>query len=476
MSSSIVKKKLLNGVLWNTIEKIVVKGTSFFIGIVLARLLSPEDYGLLGMLAIFISLSQIFIESGFARALIQKKDCNDVDYSTVFYTNIVISIFVYIVMFCFAPLVSKFYEEPILKDLLRVISVNVILGSFNIVQRAKLMANVDFKSLAKINFWGTFFGGIVGIGLAYWGFGVWALVAQTISSTIIMMFLFPLFSNWKPIWIFSFKSFKTLFGFGSKLLATGVVSVIFNNISTLAIGKYYNSAQLGYYTRAVQFSTFISTILYEVIGTVTFPVLSQLQEQEEQMVAVYKRALYYTFFVTAPIMVLLTLLAKPLIVVLLTEKWLPAVVLLQILCIARLFTPLSAINMNILNAIGRSDLFMKVDFIKLPMQLIILLITIPMGLKAIVIGELVGTAISFFINAYYPGRLYGYGAIKQILDWRKIIVAVVIMTIPVLLILQNISNLWLQLIIGSLSGILTYLFVCLILGVINKTILKELKK
>lgn len=476
MSGSSAKSKLINGVVWNTLEKILVKGASFIIGIVLARLLAPKDYGLLGMLAVFISISQVFIESGFAKALIQKKDCNDVDYSTAFFTNIIISILVYMVMFVIAPLVARFYEEPLLKDLLRVLSINFVLGSLNIVQRANLMVKVDFKSLAKINFWGTLFGGIIGIIMAYSGFGVWALVAQTIGSTLIMLLLFPIYSKWHPLWIFSKDSFKALFGFGSKLLASGVVSVVFNNISTIAIGKYYNSTQLGYYTRATQFSTFFSNVLYEVIGTVTFPVLSQLQDEEERMVALYKKSLFYTFFVTAPIMVMVALLAKPLVLVLLTDKWLPCVVLLQILCLARLFTPLSAINMNILNAIGRSDLFMKVDFIKVPLLLIILLITIPMGVKAIVIGDLIGTGICFFINAYYPGKLFGYGAMMQLKDWIKIMLAVLFMTIVIILILFLFHNAWIQLLLGGLCGIIVYLFSSYMLGVIDKNTIRDLRK
>ena len=474
MAGTSTKSKLISGVVWNTLEKVLVKGASFVIGVILARLLAPDDYGLLGMLAVFISISQVFIESGFAKALIQKKDCNDVDYSTAFYANIIISILVYWVMFGIAPLVAKFYEEPLLKDLLRVLSINFVIGSINIVQRANLMAKVDFKSLAKINFWGTLFGGLVGILMAYGDLGVWALVGQTIGSTLIMLFLFPIYSKWHPIWVFSKDSFKALFGFGSKLLATGVVSVIFNNISTVAIGKYYNSAQLGFYTRATQFSTFFSNVLYEVIGTVTFPVLSQLQDEEARMVALYKKSLFYTFLVTAPIMVMVTLLAKPLILVLLTDKWLPSVVLLQYLCLARLFTPLSAINMNILNAIGRSDLFMKVDFIKIPLLLIILVITIPMGVEAIVIGDLIGTGICFFINAYYPGKLFGYGAIEQLKDWYRIIIAVLIMTISVVAIVLWMSNPWLQLCIGGLCGVLVYLLSCYMLGVVDKNTVKEL--
>lgn len=475
--NSNIRKKTLSAVLWNTIEKFLVKGSSFFISIILARLLSPADYGLIGMLAIFIALSQVFIESGFAKALIQKQDCTDVDYSTAFYSNLGLSLFVYVLLFVTAPWVAFFYEEPQLCRILRILSINFVIGSFNIVQRAKLMARMDFKSLAKINFVGVVGGGICGIIMAYTGWGVWSLVGQAITNTLVMLFLFPHYSNWKPIWIFSFDSFKRLFGFGSKLLITGSVATIVNNISTIAIGKAYKSDQLGYYTRATQFSEMIAYTVNDILGTVTFPVLSELQDEKDRLVAVYRKSLYYTAFIIFPVMILMALLARPLVLVLLTEKWLPCVLLLQILCIARMFTPLSAINMNVLNAIGRSDLFMKVDLCKIPILLISLAITIPISVTAIVIGNLITTVICFFINAYYPGKLFGYGAWEQIKDYKKIFLAVVIMTVLVVISICIFKNIWFQLLAGTFLGGTGYIVSFFLLKIIPvqeiKTIFKR---
>ena len=474
MSSS-VRSQLVHGVLWNFVEKVLMKIMTFSIGIILARLLSPSDYGLIGMLAIFVAVSSAFIEGGFAKALIQRQNCNDLDYSTAFVSNLSMSILIYALLYVSAPLIASFYNEPLLVDITRVLSLNFILGSFNIVQRAKLMAAVDFKSLAKINVVSTIVGGFVGIGMAYMDYGVWALVGQTIGSTLILTILFPLFSKWSPSVQFSKESFKHLFGFGSKLMITSVYAVIFNNISTLCIGKFFKSHQLGFYTRATQFSEMISFTVNDVLGTVTFPVLSSLQDEKERLILVYKKALLYTAFVIFPIMILFMLLARPLIIILLTEKWMPCVVLTQWLFLARMFTPLSALNMNILNAVGRSDLYMKLDFAKAPLTIISLAITVPLGVKAIVIGNFVCSFLCFFINAYLPGKMFGYGGFQQLKDWRGILSSLIIMAIVVYVFLSLVDNLWLQLLGGSILGVVVYILCCLFMGIIDDEMLKLLK-
>ena len=470
-----VRSKLLHGVAWNFIEKVLIRGVSFFIGVILARLLSPSDYGLIGMLAVFISISNVFIEGGLAKALIQRQNCQDIDFSTAFFANVCMSIGIYVVMFVSAPWIADFYNEPILIDLTRILSLNFVIGSFNIVQRAKMMAEVDFKSLAQINVLSTIISGIVGISMAYNGCGVWSLVGQTLSSSIVLIILFPIYSKWKPSFAFSLDSFRNLFGFGSKLMVTGVYSVVLNNISTICIGKYYSSKQLGFFTRASQFSQLISTTSYDVIGNVTFPVLSELQNDNARLVEVYRKSLLFTTMIITPIMVLTALLARPLIIVLLTEKWLPCVALMQWLCLARIFTPLSAINMNILNAVGRSDLFMKLDFSKLPLILITLAITIPISIEAIVIGDFVNTFFCFFINAYLPGRMFGYGAWQQLKDWRYIILSIIIMTSVVSLFLYFVTNVLLQLFIGGIVGMLSYVVCCFFFNLINDDLLIRIK-
>lgn len=470
-----VRKQLAHGVLWNFIEKILMEGVQFVIGIILARLLLPSDFGLIGMLAIFIAISNVFIDGGFAKALIQKKECTDIDYSTAFVSNIVVSLIIYVILFVSAPWIALFYHEPILIDLMRILALNFILGSFNIVQRARLMSVVDFKSLAKIKVSSVIIGGIVGVGMAYAGFGVWSLVGQTISATLLQIVIFPIFSKWKPSLSFSKDSFHSLFGYGSKLMITGVYSVILNNISTIAIGRAYRSSQLGFYTRASQFSQLIAFTVSDVLGTVTFPVLSQLQDDREHMVTVYRKSLFFTAMIIFPIMILCTILARPIIIVLLTEKWLPCVVLMQWLFLARMFTPLSSINMNILNAVGRSDLFMKLDFSKAPLIILCLVITIPLGVKAVCIGSFVTSFICFFINAYLPGKILGYGAWEQIKDWKFIFLSLAVMTMVVLAIMYCINNIWMQLIIGGLLGAASYLGCCYLFGVIDDEMIQIIK-
>lgn len=470
-----IKKQLLKGTLWNVIEKITVKSASFVISIILARLLTPEDYGIIGMLLFFIMLSNIFIESGFVKALIQKKDRNEVDFSTVFYFNLLISVLLYLALYVSAPFVSDFYNESRLTDLLRILSLNIIIGSINIVQRAKLMIDMDFKSLAKINFAGTMVGGAAGIAMAYCNYGVWSLVGQNIFTTLIMTVAFFKYTRWYPKLCFSVHSFRILFKFGSKLLIAGSLASIFNNISTVIIGKVYKSGQLGLYTRANQFTEMIAWTINDVMGNVTFPVLSQLQDDRDKLVDVYRKSLFYTSLITFPIMILLAIVAKPLIIVLLTEKWVDCVPLLQILCFARMLTPLSAINMNVLNAIGRSDLFMKVDLIKIPLDLILLIIAIPFGVKAIVISNLISTVVSFFINTYYPGKLLGYGAMQQIKEYKKLILSLIVMSVLVLISQTLTGNVYIQLIAGSIVGIVSYFYMSLLFGLIDKNVINKIK-
>lgn len=470
-----VRSKLLHGVAWNFTEKILVKAVSFVISIILARLLAPSDYGLTGMLAVFLSVSSVFIEGGLAKALIQRQDCQDIDYSTAFVTNVSMSLVIYVVLFFAAPLIADFYDEPLFVSLTRAMALTIVLGSFNIVQRAKLMANVDFKSLAQINVLSIIVTGAIGITMAYLGYGVWALVGQAIGSTLFLIFIFPFYSKWKPSLRFSKESFSRLFGFGSKLMITGVYSVIFNNIATICIGKAYKSQLLGYYTRASQFPDLISFTVNDVLGTVTFPVLSELQNDKDRLVAVYRKSLLATALVIFPVMVLCALLAYPLVLILLTEKWVPCVVLMQWLCLARIFTPLSALNMNILNAVGRSDLFMKLDFSKAPLTIIILAITIPISVEAIVIGSFVDSFLCFFINAYLPGRMFGYGAWQQLKDWKYIILSILLMSVAVYLFMLVVQNVWLQLFIGGTIGIVVYSACCYFFKVIDDDMLRLLK-
>jgi len=462
-----VRSQIVHGVFWNALEKFSLQGVTFVISVVLARLLSPSDFGLIGMLGVFMAVTGAFVSSGLGSALVQKHNCTAIDYSTVFTVNVVVSCIACAILFFAAPYISDFYHEPILVPITRVLGINVVLGALNMVHRSQLTIRVDFKSLAKINVISTIISGTIGIAMAYSGFGVWSLVGQYLAGTICGIVLCPIYSKWKPSIRFSMDSFRQLFGYGSKLLVTGIYSVVINNISTLFIGRTYTSADLGFYTKANQTPSTISGFIYGVLGSVTFPVMSEVKEDKDRMLRLYKKALFTTAMFVFPLMMLFCMLSKPFIVIVFTEKWLPCLVMMQLYCFARMFTPLSALNISVLNASGRSDLFMWMDLSKAPLILGALAITIPISVEAIVWGNTIVTVICFFINSYLPGRLFGYGALAQLWDWRHIILSVLLMCGVVYLFCLMVENDWLQLFCGGAIGLLSYAVFCHIFKVID---------
>ena len=468
-----LKSKAAKGMAWNAIDRIAVQGINFFIGVVLARLLMPSDYGLIGMLAVFFAISQLFVESGFSNALIQKLDRTETDYSTIFYFNIIISLTFYLILFFTAPLIAQFYNAPELTLLTRVLSLNIPISSLAIVQQARLRIKLDFKTPALISLFSVFISGSLGVYLAYRGFGVWALVFQGLSASVVKTLFLFYFNKWMPQFVFSFASLKRLFNFSSRLLVAGFVSTIVNNLYSLLIGKIFTPQDLGFYTRAKQFPELLSNTISSVLQGVTYPILASLQNDTARMTSVYGRLMRMTVFVVMPFLTLFALLAEPFIRLVLTEKWMPIVPLIQWLCFARMITPISSLNLSILNAIGRSDLFLKVDISKLPMTVAALLITVPFGLKAVVIGHFVTSFIAFFMNAYYPGKMFKLGAIRQIREMMSVIFATLIMSVCVFGITQHISSDFFKLLAGITVGITVYLFSAYLMNIEE---LNEVKK
>lgn len=453
-----VRQKTKIGMIWNVLEKFLVQSISFVLNIFLARLLTPKDYGTIGMLTIFLSFSNVFIDSGFSRALIQKQDRSETDYSTSLIFNFVVGLVIYTILFFASPVIAYFYKTPELVSLQRVFFIIVILNSLVVVQNAKLQADIDFKSIAIINSITSFSSGIFGIIAAYNGLGPWALVIQSLSKAFISVLCFWIRARWFPKTGFSFESFKTLFGFGSKLLASGFLSITITNIENLFIGKKYSSESLGYYTRAQQFPELTSGTLASVLNNATFPLMSSLQSDKENLRSTFQKLIRITAMLVFPLMIGIALLSKPIILVLLGEKWSFSSELLFWLALSYIFTPLSILNMNILNAIGRSDLFLKVDLIKTPIIIMALAITFPISIKAVVIGKVVCAFIYYYINAFMIGRMYSFGAFKQLACSWKYIVSSVIMAICVILTDKLIlSNFW-SLIIGIGVGIIVYAF------------------
>lgn len=470
MHKTSLKSTATKGIIWSAVDKFAVQFGQFFASILLARILVPEDFGLIGMLAIFIALSQIFIESGLGLGLIQRQDSTDIDFSTVFVFNLGVSSFFYLLLFLAAPFISTFFNQPQLTNLIRVLGLNLFIIALAIVQRTKLTIAIDFKSIAKSNVIGMIVGGVFGVIAATGGYGVWSLVLQTLLGSLATSVSLWIFSNWSPSIAFSKKSFKSLFGYGSKLLIAGLYAQILNNVYNICLGKFYPTASLGYYTKARSFADLSAGTVVSVIHQATFPILSSVQDDREKLVSIYSRLIRMSAFFIIPLMTLIALLAKPIVILLLTEKWVSLIPLLQWMVFARVFYPMSALNMNLLNAIGRSDLFLKVDLSKLPLTILAMIITIPLGVKAMIIGHVVTSAIAFLINAYLPGKFYGYGSIQQLKDMLPFFVATIGMAILVFILSSFIDDLVLQLFLGSFLGLVTYLFICWLLK------LKELEE
>ncbi len=465
MNSHNIKQKAIKGTLWSAIDKFAYHGVSFVISIFLARLLMPSDYGLIGMLSIFIAFSNVFIVSGLGMGLIQKTDRTDVDFSTVFLFNLAVSILFYIALYVSAPIIAKFYEIPQLVILTRVLSLNIIIGSFAIVQHTILIIDINFKSLAKINLITILIGGTVSIYLAFKGFGVWTLVIKQLLESVVSIIMFWSLSNWRPTFVFSKKSFKKLFGFSSKILAANLYGTALVEVNNIVIGKVYSSSDLGYYNRARGLAELTAGTVSGILNQVTYPILASLQNDKEKMVSVFRRLIMMSAFIIFPSITLLSLIVDPFIRLFLTEKWIPAIVLAQWYAFARIFYPIGVINLNILNAVGRSDLFLKTDLSKLPFVLIALIITIPLGVKAIIIGHVIVSFISFFINSFMPGKMFNYGGLDQLKDMLPLIFATLIMALFVYLSMYFIDSLLLKMIAGVITGVAVYWIVVNLLKV-----------
>jgi len=404
-----LKQKTFKGVIWSAIERFSTQGAQFLFGILLARLLTPNDYGMIAMLTIFMAISQTFIDSGFGNALIRKTDRNESDKATVFFFNMFMAVACCGIMFLAAPLVAKFYNMPELSNILRVLAINLIIQASGYIQRLNLTIDLNFKVLAKISFFGAVFGGIAGLLCAYNGMGVWSLVVQQMGTTASRVILFWILVRWRPKCFFSKKSFKSMFGFGSKLLISGLINTLYSNIYSLIIGKFFAAATLGNYSRASHFANFPSSNITGIFQRVTYPVLSKIQDDPVKLRKGYLKFLNMATLIIFPMMIGLSALAKPFILLILSEKWVNAILILQIICIAQMWYPVHAINLNILQVLGRSDLFLKLEIIKKVIGITILCVTLPYGIIAMCFGQWVSTSFGLVVNTYYSGKLLDAG-------------------------------------------------------------------
>lgn len=416
MSEESLKNKTVKGVAWSGLDNVTQMGVTFLVSIVLARLLSPDDYGLLGIIAIFTAICDTLINGGFTSALIRKNDPSDDDYNTVFIANLLMSLLLYTTIFFCSPLIADFFNREELVVLTRVASLGMVIGALAIVQRTRLTKRIDFKSQMKITMIASVISGLIGIVMAMTGFGVWSLVAQQLSSRLLKTILLWFVNKWMPKLRFSMKSFHELFGFGWKMMLSGILDTVWKELYQVVVGKFYSPATLGQYTRSKHFSTLFSSNLTKVIQRVTYPVLSNIQDDKPRMIAAYKRIIKTTMFITAISMFFLGAISEPLLYCLIGPKWHDAAVYLPLICISGSTYPLHAINLNMLQVQGRSDLFLGLEVIKKIIALGPLFIGAFIGIIPMLYASIVTSIIAYFLNSYYSGKFLGYSSWMQIKD------------------------------------------------------------
>lgn len=459
MSESL-KNKTVKGVSWSFIDNLASSGISFLVGLVLARLLTPSEYGIMAIITIFIAVSNSIVDSGFSNALIRKTDAKRVDYNTVFIFNLIVSAVLYVVLFFLAPAISVFFREPLLVDVMRVIGWVLLINALAIIPRTLFVKDVNFKTQTKVSLIASVSSGVIGIGMAFSGMGVWSLVGQQLSRQLLNTLFLWVYCKWRPVWEFSVQSFKELFGFGSKLLLSGLLDTVFKEIYSLVIGRCYTAAQLGQYTRASQFNQIFSSNLTSVIQRVSYPVLSSIQDEPERLREAYRKVIKSTMLITFACMLGLAAVAKPLIILLIGEKWLPAVGFLQIICFSGMLYPLHAINLNILQVKGRSDLFLRLEVIKKIIAVGPLLLGVFFSIEYMLWGSVCTSLIAYFLNSYYSANLINYPTRDQVKDilptFGVSFVTATAMWSLTLLPLSNWLLLPLQCLLGIVLAILIY--------------------
>lgn len=451
-----IKEKTINGVIWSAIERFSVQIIQFIVQIIIARLLLPSDYGLIGMLAIFMALAQTFTDGGLSNALIQKKDRNETDYSTVFYFNIVIGIFLALIFFLCSGIIAEFYLMPKLKLVIQVMSVNLIILAFQVIQKTILTIKIDFKTQAKASLISVIIGGLIGIAMAYKGFGVWALVAQFTIINLFQTSLFWYLEKWRPKLIFSKSSFTRLFGFGSKILLANLIHTIYLNLYTLVIGKRFSATNLGYYTRAEQFAQFPSSNITGILWRVTYPIMSSIQDENQRLKQVLRQYLRLSAFIVFPLMIGLAAIAEPFIILILTEKWKGIVPILQILSIYYMLYPLNAIHQNLMQVKGRSDLFLRLEIIKKIIGIALLFISLPFGIYVLCSSLIIYAIINFALNTYYGSKLINLDIPTQLKDIARVLLASAFMGAIVYLVNYIDVSYLLKLVLGVIIGGVSY--------------------
>lgn len=471
MSREIDKKQVFSSLIWKLMERGGTQSIQFIVQIILARLLLPEDFGTIAIVLVFISLAQVFVQSGFNTALIQKKDADEVDFSSVFYLSLAVAGALYVLIYFMTPFVANFYGDQLLVAVLRVLSLTLFFGALNSIQNAYIAKNMMFKKLFFSSLGAMMVSGIFGIVAAVTGLGVWALVIQQLVNQLSISIILWFTVKWRPQLLFSFSRIKILFSFGSKLLASSLLNALYVDLRTLIIGLIYSPAMLGYYNRGQQFPKIIVTNIDGSLQSVMFPALSAHQNNRPRLRNVMRRAIASSSFLVIPMMVGLALVAEPLVEIVLTDKWLPSVPFLRIFCLSYILKPVHSANLQAINALGRSDIYLKLEITKKVIGIIILAVTIPQGVYAIAIGMAINELLAPFIIAYPNKTLLDYSYKEQFYDILPSLVISLIMGVAVYSVSYFDLLAWQTLITQIIVGVSVYVGLAKLLKVESFTYL-----
>ncbi len=465
MKEKNLREKTITGFKWSFLDNVGKYGGQFVIGIILTRLLTPEDFGLIGMITIFIVIGQSLTNSGFGQALIQKKDADKTDFSTVFYFNLLASSTIYLIIFLSAPLIAKFYNEPELITLIKVICLSFVIDATGRIHQVHLEKKLDFKSPSIIGVTSVFVSGAVSITMAYLNFGVWALVANTVIRSTTASIMFWIISGWRPLITFSQKSLKTLFMFGSKILVAGLMQSFFHNIYYLIIGRFFSAQSLGYYTRAATFKDMPVNTLTVIIQKVTFPVFSTIQDDDSKLIPGYTKAIRLLLAVVMPFMVMIFITSKPLINIVLGEKWLPVVPYLKVMVLYGWIYVLYTINNQIITVKGRSDYYLQVQVLDKIFIILSILITYRFGIMAMIYGHMGATLLAYLVESIYLKKVIDISLSYQLKNIMPFFFASSVMLLSSIPVAAYIENDLLYLAVGIFVSVSVYLLLLWLLKV-----------
>ena len=457
MPISSYKNQARNGLIWTFLNHFSNYSMQFVVGIIMARLLSPDDFGTVALPVVFISIANILIEGSFESALIRKTSVSEQDLATSFFYSLTLSVLLYILFFFISPIIAQFYNKPVLTQLIRVSTIIFLLKPFVIPQNAILLRNLSFKTTARISIVNKIASAVIGVVTAYLGFEMWALVFANIASSFIEFIQICFIVRWIPKEKFSKESFKYLWSYGNKMIGVNLINCLFANIIPIFLGKIGGTFNLGLYDKAKAFASIPSSNFASVIIYVFFPIFSKVQNEKNELAIAYRKVIRISSYITFPIMLGMCVLANPLIITLITEKWAPCIILLKIMCFTYMFQPMQSLNLTLLQVLGRTDLFLKIEFIKKIIGAVIIIFAIPFGLKAVCIADFGFTMFALVCNTYYTGKLINVGYMRQILDVLPSFLLSCFMALCIFIITLCVENMIVQIILGFVIGVLIYI-------------------